>query len=129
MRMYKILPFVLALMVTACGPEPVKPLAQPGWISNPQQGAVGSSTTHVRGRHYQEDLAISRAREKLAARYGVSISMQQTITEKVSNDKAYVVSNKKIEQAIKNKEVKAHVRETWHNTQRDELWAWVYPID
>ena len=127
--MYKILPFILVFMVTACGSESVKPLAQPDWISNPQQGAVGSSTTHVRGRHYQEDLAISRAREKLAARYGVSISMQQTITEKVSNDKVYVVSNKKIEQAIKNKEVKAHVRETWHNTQRDELWAWVYPID
>ncbi|MCK5002342.1 MAG: hypothetical protein KAJ92_01470 [Gammaproteobacteria bacterium] len=126
--MYKILPFILTFLITACGSEPVKPLVKPDWISNPEQGAVGSSTTHVRGRHYQEDLAISRAREKLAAQLGIEISMIQTIKERVVNDKAYVTSDKKIDQAIKNKEVKAHVRATWHDTQRDELWVWVYPI-
>ncbi|MCK5002341.1 MAG: hypothetical protein KAJ92_01465 [Gammaproteobacteria bacterium] len=125
--MYKILPLILTFLITACGSEPVKP-AKPDWINNPVQGAVGSSTTHVRGRHYQEDLAISRAREKLAAQLGIEISMIQTIKERVVNDKAYVTSDKKIDQAIKNKEVKAHVRATWHDTQRDELWVWVYPI-
>ena len=127
--MYKILPIILTLLLTACGPEPVKPLVKPDWINNPEQGAVGSSTTHVKGRHYQEDLAISRARERLAARYGVEISSVQQITERVVNDKSYVTSNKQIDQAIKNKEVKAHVRATWHDTHHDELWVWVYPVN
>ena len=126
--MYKILPFILVLITSACGSETVKPDA-PAWINNPEQGAVGSSTTHVRGRHYQEDLAISRAREKLAAQLGVEISSVQTINERVVNDKSYVTSNKQINQAIKNQEVKAHVRETWHDTYRDELWVWIYPIN
>lgn len=127
--MYKILPLILTFLLTACGPDPVKPLTKPDWINNPDQGAVGSSTTHVKGRHYQEDLAISRARERLAARYGVEISSVQQITERVVNDKAYVTSNKQIDQAIKNKEVKAHVRATWHDTYQDELWVWVYPVN
>jgi len=126
--MYKILPFTLFFLITACGSNTIKPLVKPDWINNPEQGAVGSSTTHVKGRHYQEDLAISRARERLAARYGVEISSIQSINEKIVNDKAYVTSNKQINQAIKNKEVKAHVRETWYDSQKDEIWVWVYPI-
>ena len=127
--MYKILPFILFFLITACGPNTIKPLAKPDWVNNPEQGAVGSSTTHVKGRHYQEDLAISRARERLAARYGVEISSVQSISEKILNDKAYVTSNKQINQAIKNKEVKAHVREIWYDSQQDEIWAWVYPVN
>ncbi|MDH3342528.1 MAG: hypothetical protein OEM07_02275 [Gammaproteobacteria bacterium] len=127
--MYKLLPFILIFMVSACGSNTVKPENKPDWINNPEQGAVGSSTTHVRGRHYQEDLAISRARERLAARYGVEISSIQTISERIVNDNAYVTSDKQIDQAIKNKEVKAQVRATWHDTNSDELWVWVYPID
>ena len=126
--MYKILPFILLIFISACGPETVK-LVKPDWIYNPKQGAVGSSTTHVRGRHYQEDLAILRAREKLAAQYGVEISSVQTIKERVVNDKAYVTSEKQINQSIKNQEVKAQVRETWHDTNKDELWVWIYPVN
>ena len=127
--MYRILTITLTLLITACRSEPLKPLAQPDWINNPGQGAVGSSTTHVRGRHYQEDLAISRAREKLAAQLGVQISSIQTIKERVVNDKSYVTSDKQIDQSIKNKEVKAYVRATWHDTRSDELWVWVYPVN
>ncbi|MDH5388400.1 MAG: hypothetical protein OEY06_08115 [Gammaproteobacteria bacterium] len=126
--MYKILPFLLIFFTSACGSKTVKQDI-PAWINNPEQGAVGSSTTHVRGRHYQEDLAISRAREKLAAQLGVEISSVQTINERVINDKAYVTSDKQISQSIKNQEVKAQVRATWHDTQRDELWVWIYPIN
>ena len=126
--MYKILPFILLFLISACAPENVKP-AKPAWINNPEQGAVGSSTTHVKGRHYQEDLAISRAREKLAAQLGVGINSVQTIKERVVNDKAYVTSDKQIHQSIKNKVVKAHVRATWHDTSHDELWVWVFPIN
>lgn len=126
--MYKILPLIMLLLVAACGSEPVKP-SRPDWINNPDQGAVGSSATHVKGRHYQEELAISRAREKLAAQLGVEISSVQTIKERVINDKAYVTSDKQIDQSIKSKEVKAQVRATWHDTAHDELWVWVYPIN
>jgi len=126
--MNKILPLILLFLVSACGSESVKP-SRPDWINNPDQGAVGSSATHVKGRHYQEELAISRAREKLAAQLGVEISSVQTIKERVINDKAYVTSDKQIDQSIKSKEVKAQVRATWHDTARDELWVWVYPIN
>ena len=126
--MYKILALLTTFLITACGPNEVR-VAEPEWISDPQMGAVGTSTTHVKGRHYQEDLAISRAREKLAARLGVRISMDQTITEKVANDKAYVTSDKSIEQSIQNKEVKARVRATWYDKRQDQVWVWVYPIN
>ena len=126
--MFKLLPFVLALLATACGPNNVKPVP-PAWIDNPEMGAVGTSTTHVQGRHYQEDLAISRAREKLAAHLGVKITMDQTITQNVTNDKAYVTSHKETAQSINNKEVKARVRATWHDTSQDQVWVWVYPVN
>ncbi|MDH5612340.1 MAG: hypothetical protein OEY66_07795 [Gammaproteobacteria bacterium] len=126
--MYKILPFILLFIISACSSRPVK-LDRPDWINNPEQGAVGSSATHVKGRHYQEELAISRAREKLAAQLGVEISSVQTINERVVNDKAYVISDKQIDQSIKNKEIKTRIRATWHDTSRDELWVWVYPVN
>lgn len=125
--MYKILPLILLFLLSACGSEPVK-LARPDWINNPEQGAVGSSMTHIKGRHYQEELAISRAREKLAAQLGIEISSVQTIRERVVNDKAYVTSDKQIDQTIRAREIRAQVRETWHDTSRDELWVWVYPL-
>jgi len=102
--------------------------SSPDWINNPGSGAVGSATTHVKGRHYQEELAIARARERLAARYGVEVSSVLTIREKVVNDHAYVSSNKEVLQQINRTEVKAHVREIWHNTDKDVVWAWVYPV-
>jgi hypothetical protein len=113
-------------LLTACSTH-TKP-DQPSWIDNPGDGAVGSSTMHVKGRYYQEELAIARARERLAARYGVEISSIQTIHEKVVNDHAYVTSDKQVLQEISNQTVKAHVRAIWHDKARDEIWVWVYPV-
>ena len=126
--MTRFLPLIALIFITACQSEAVKP-AKPDWIASPGQGAVGSSVTHVKGRHYQEELAIARARERLAARYGVEISSVQSIKEKVVNDKVYVTSVKQIEQAVKTKTVKAQVRETWHDSAHDEIWVWVYPVN
>ena len=100
----------------------------PAWIDEPGNGAVGSCTTHIRGGHYQEELAISRARERLAARYGVDIASIHTIKEKVVNDRSYVTSKKEILQQVNKTTVKAHVRGIWHDKARDEIWAWVYPV-
>lgn len=102
---------------------------EPAWINDPGEGAVGSAVTHVRGRHAQEELAITRARERLAARMGVELSSVQTVTERVINERAYVTSNKLIDQSVKNREIKAHVRETWYDNSRDVIWVWVYPVE
>jgi len=106
-----------------------KTRSRPSWIDNPGNGAVGSSTTHVKGRYYQEELAIARARERLAARYGVEVSSIQTIKETVANDKSYVHSQKEILQQVKNATVKARVRARWRDLERDEIYVWVYPIN
>jgi hypothetical protein len=126
MRAFALSTFILFIL-TACSGNNTKP-DRPNWIENPGDGAVGSSTTHVKGRYYQEELAIVRARERLAARYGVEISSIQTINERVINEHAYVTSNKDVLQQINNQTVKAHVRAIWHDKARDEIWAWVYPI-
>ena len=126
--MIRFLPLITLIFIASCQSETVKPV-KPGWISSPGRGAVGSSVTHVKGRHYQEELAIARARERLAARYGVEISSVQSIRERVANDKAYVTSVKQIEQAVKSQTVKARVRETWYDAAHDEIWVWVYPVN
>ena len=56
---------VFAALLTACQTDDSMP-DQPGWITDPGGGAVGSAVTHVKGRYFQEDLAIARARERLA---------------------------------------------------------------
>ena len=115
-----------SLSLTACGGNSTKPM--PEWISDPGDGAVGSAKTHVKGRYFQEELAITRARERLAARYGVEIGSIQTIKERVSNDKMYVSSEKEIIQQVKNATVKAKVRKTYYDRAHDEIWVWMYPL-
>jgi len=126
--MRRLYSYLILIFITACS-SGVKPPQPPAWINDPGDGAVGSSVTHVKGRHYQEELAIARARERLAARYGVEVSSIETISEKVVNDTAYVTSNKQIDQRVDKKMVKAQVRESWYDTAHDEFWVWVYPIE
>ncbi len=125
-KLFNVALLFLTIFLTACQATNSKP--RPAWINEPGEGAVGSATTHVRGRHFQEELAIARARERLAARLGVEVNSVQTIKEKVVNEKAYVTSTKQTFQEVNKKTVKAHVREIWHDKGRDELWAWVYPV-
>ena len=127
--MKKIVIGLLCMLAMACQSGNSRDTAVPGWVQNPGDGAVGSAVTHVKGLHFQEELAIARARERLAGRYGVEVSSVQTIREQVVNENAYVTSDKVSEQVIKNNTVKAHVRATWHDKNKDVIWAWVYPID
>ena len=127
MQIKQILVFTLtAILLMGCNQE--KTQQKPEWVTDPGDGAVGSCKTHVKGRHYQEELAIGRARERLAARYGVEVSSIQTIKEKIVNEKAYVRSDKEILQTVNKTTVKAHVRETWLDREYDEIWVWVYPV-
>jgi hypothetical protein len=118
---------LLALLVSACATTP-RPEPPPDWVSNPGDGVVGSAITHVRGRYYQEELAIARARERLAARYGVEVSSVHAIKERVRNDQAFVSSDKEIYQRVGKTLVKAQVRATWYDKAKDEMWVWMYPI-
>jgi len=124
MQKIKLIGIALFLSsITACA-------SQPNWIDNPGKGTSASAVTHIMGKHQQEELAISRARERMAARYGIEISsIHQTHThEVVLDDKMYVTSDKKIQQIIKNKTIKTRVREKWHNKTTDEIWVWLYPM-
>ena len=118
---------LLSSMLAACVSFNSEP-ERPAWIDNPGEGAVGSCTTHAYGRYAQEQLAISRARERLAERYGVEISAVQTTSETVKNDRAYVTSDRQVFQQVRNQTVRAHVRAMWHDKVRDEIWVWVYPV-
>lgn len=124
--MYKSFYLLISLLLAAC--QGNTRADRPDWINNPGDGAAASAVTHVKGRHHQEELAIARARERLAARYGVEVSSVQTINQTVANDRSYVTSRKQIEQAVKKQTVEAHVRETWYDPARDEIWVWVYPV-
>lgn len=126
--MKKVLLILFAtLLLSACA-SPQKRPERPAWIDNPGNGVSASCTTHVRGRHFQEELAISRAREQLAARYGVTVKMTQNIKEVLVNDSASVTSVKNSEQTIDNgKMVIARVKAKWLNKITDELWVWLVP--
>lgn len=118
----------VATLLTACATQE-KRAERPAWIDNPGNGVSASCITHVRGRHFQEDLAISRAREQLAARYGVMVKMKQDIKEVVVNNFTSVTSVKNTEQTIDHdKLVYARVKAKWHDLIKDELWVWLVPI-
>jgi len=52
--MHKVLSLIFIMLFTACQSNSVRP-EKPAWVSNPGDGAVGSSVTHIKGRHYQEN--------------------------------------------------------------------------
>lgn len=118
---------LLAAGLSACASQEKQP-EQPAWIDHPGSGVSASAGMHVRGRHYQEELAISRAREQLAARLGVKVEMTQDIREVVVNDSSTVTSVKQSRQQIEGGVIKASVKEKWHDKQRDILWVWVVPV-
>ena len=80
---------LITLSISACGTQTVKP----SWIDNPGKGTSASAVTHIMGKHQQEELVITRARERMAARYGVEVSSIQQTHEVVLNDKMYVTSD------------------------------------
>jgi len=124
---YIFILFINALILTACQHSAAK--QRPAWIDDPGDGAVGFASTHVKGTYYQQELAIARARARLAARYGVDVSSVQTIRERVTNDRAYVSSDKHTVQQVRTTTVRAQVREIWHDKVRDEMWVWLYPVN
>jgi hypothetical protein len=100
---------------------------RPDWIDNPGIGTVGSASTHVRGSYAQEELAIARARSRLAARLGVEVNSVQQIRESVANEQSSVASQKETTQEITNKTVKAFTQARWYDKERDIIYVLVVP--
>ena len=123
--------FCLLALLTGClahtGPEQVSAEAKPAWVDNPGEGVSASAGVHVRGRVAQEALAITRAREELAKRLGVTISSQSATVQRVTNDRMSSTSDKQIQESVSGAEVKAVVKAKWLEPGSQILWVWLMP--
>ena len=126
-------PLLLAAFVlSACstvGPQQTEPAvsARPAWINDPGEGVSAAAGFHVRGTQAQEELAITRARDEFAKRYGVNISSEQATSQIVVGDRMSSISAKDIREEVQQKEVKATVRAKWNDPNTGMLWVWLVP--
>jgi hypothetical protein len=102
---------------------------RPAWIDNPGNGVSASAGMHVRGRVAQEELAILRAREEFAKRFGVSIRSAQTLSTTVSQGRASTVGSQQAQEDTQQIDVKAVVKAKWRDPDSDVLWVWLVPSD
>jgi hypothetical protein len=102
---------------------------RPAWIDNPGNGVSASAGMHVRGRVAQEELAILRAREEFAKRFGVSIRSAQTLSTTVSQGRASTAGSQQAQEDMHQVDVKAVVKAKWRDPDSDVLWVWLVPGD
>lgn len=100
---------------------------RPAWIDNPGNGVSASAGMHIRGRAAQEQMAILRAREEYAKRFGVSIESAQTISTTVANERANTTGSQISHEELKQSDVKAEVKAKWRDPDSDVLWVWLVP--
>lgn len=113
--------------VSACAN--VQPIQKPAWIDNPGNGVSASAGMHVRGKAAQEELAILRAREEYAKRFGVTISSAQRTSTEVVNGRSSTTGSQVAQEDTHHVGVKAVVKEKWHDPDTDVLWVWLVPGD
>lgn len=101
--------------------------ARPAWIDNPGNGVSTSAGMHVRGRNAQEEMAIHRAREEFARRFGVKIESAQTMTTTVAGGRASTVGAQVSHEELRQADVKAEVKAKWRDPNSDVLWVWLVP--
>jgi hypothetical protein len=119
-----------SLLLSACA-TPVKDVGneRPAWIDNPGNGVSASAGIHVRGKAAQEELAILRAREEFAKRFGVNIRSAQTLSTTVANGRASTVGTGLALEDSRQIDVKAMVKAKWRDPDSDVLWVWLVPTD
>lgn len=100
---------------------------RPAWIDNPGNGVSASAGIHVRGRAAQEGLAILRAREEFAKRFGVKIESVQTMSTTVASGRSNTVGAQVSHEELKQVDVKAEVKAKWRDPNSDVLWVWLVP--
>jgi len=103
------------------------PASRPAWIDNPGNGVSASAGIHIRGRIAQEELAIHRAREEYAKRFGVKIDSFQTMSTTVAGGRSNTVGTQVSREELKQVEVKAEVKAKWRDPKTDVLWIWLVP--
>ncbi|PHS61489.1 MAG: hypothetical protein COB09_17735 [Thalassobium sp.] len=113
-----------ALLLGGCAGQPRNGGA-PDWIMNPGSGVVASCGFNIKGRYAQEQCALMRARERLAAQQGVEISSVSYLSERMRNDASSVSLNKETLEKVSGITVKARIRDTWYDAQRDEYYVWL----
>jgi hypothetical protein len=125
-----VLLLLASLLLSACATS-VKEVGneRPAWIDNPGNGVSASAGMHVRGRAAQEALAILRAREEFAKRFGVSIRSVQTLSTTVANDRSSTVGSQTAREDLQQNDIKAVVKAKWHDPDSDVLWVWLVPSD
>lgn len=123
--------FVLLFALLSACAAPVKPVVdeRPAWIDNPGNGVSASAGIHIRGKVAQEELAILRAREEYAKRFGVSIRSVQTMATTVNNGRASTVGSQVAREDSQQADVKAMVKAKWRDPANDALWVWLVPSD
>jgi len=117
---------IMAGFIVACAQQPLNN-GVPGWLANPGKGVVASCGFHIGGHYQQQECAIQRGRERLAAEQGVEVNSVALIKERVVNGNESVVMNKETTSNVTNKTVKARVQDTYYDAQRDEYYVWVVP--
>ena len=121
---------LLLTLLSACAAPP-KPTGneRPAWIDNPGNGVSASAGIHIRGKVAQEELAVLRAREEFAKRFGVSIRSVQTMATTVNNGRASTVGSQVAREDSQQVDVKAMVKAKWRDPTNDALWVWLVPSD
>lgn len=122
----KMLLIILIGYLSACAQQPTNN-GIPHWLSNPGKGVVASCGFHIGGHYQQQECAIQRGRERLAAEQGVEVSSVAVIKERVVNGNESVVMDKETTSNVTNKTVRARVQDTYYDAQRDEYYVWVVP--
>lgn len=117
--------FLVAACTTVSGVNGNSP--RPLWIDNPGKGVSASAGTHIRGKVAQEELAILRARDEYAKRFGVKIESSQTMTTTVGGGRSSTVGGQVSHEELKQVEVKAEVKAKWRDPNTDVLWIWLVP--
>lgn len=110
----------------ASGPAPN---LRPHWIDNPGHGVSASAGMHVRGKVAQEELAIHRAREEYAKRFGVSIAADLNTVQSVVDGRASTAVQKTTQEATRQSNVRALVKAKWHDVVADVMWVWLVPAE
>lgn len=97
----------------------------PTWLYGSEIGVVASCGFNIRGHYQQQECAVQRARERLAAQQGVTVSSVSVLSERVVNDSSAVNMSKDIVTEVKNQTVKARIKEHYYDVQRDEYYVWM----
>jgi hypothetical protein len=123
-----IVALILSLL-SACATNTSPTDNRPAWINNPGNGVSASAGMNVRGRAAQEELATLRAREEYAKRFGVSIDSTQSLDTSLNNGRTYTVGSNAANENSHQTDIKAMVKAKWLDTDADELWVWLVPVN